>query len=76
MKVYQAWYSCYEDHGSLGYFKTRGAAEECAADGRKKIGTWTEFGDRIRDVGVSEIEVNESYAPLPTIDPSMLEVGE
>ena len=60
MRAYQAWYSCYEEHGTLGYFTTEAAAQECVEKSEKQPGVWTEFGDQVREVGVSEIEIQEA----------------
>jgi hypothetical protein len=60
MKAYQAWYSCYEEHGTFGYFTTREAAERCAEQNKEAVGTWTEYGDSIQKVGVSEIDIQEA----------------
>ena len=60
MKAYQAWYGCYEETGTFGYFTTKEAAELCIEKNRKKVGTWTANGDCIQAVGVAEIDIQET----------------
>lgn len=73
MKAYEAWYACFEEHGTLGYFTTEAAARKCLEQSALKPGAWTEYGDKVLHVGVSEIEIHEELPPLPAIDPSLLE---
>jgi hypothetical protein len=62
MIAYRVWYSCYEDHGDLGYFIDRSDAERCLEHSTLKIGAWTEGGDCVQSMGVAEFEIAEPNA--------------